>query len=75
LKPRASLKTLAEIYWLRIIIDEGHIMGSETSNQARIASQLVAERYWACSGTPTPQSVVNYSPDNELKVNNKQLYY
>jgi len=42
------------VYWLRIIIDEGHVMGKKQSNQSNIATNLLCERRWACTGTPTP---------------------
>jgi len=51
------------VYWFRVIVDEGHVMGREKSNQTYIASNLFADRLWCCSGTPTPDSNV----DNELR--------
>jgi SNF2 family DNA or RNA helicase len=43
-----------QVYWLRLIIDEGHVMGNKQSNQANLAANLLCERKWACTGTPTP---------------------
>lgn len=48
------LSPLMQVYWLRLIIDEGHVMGNKQSNQANLAANLLCERKWACTGTPTP---------------------
>lgn len=49
---------LLKVRWLRLIVDEGHAMGRGTHNNAiRFASWIEAERRWAMTGTPTPQTV------------------
>lgn len=44
---------LRQVYWKRLIIDEGHVVQSKTSNAAQICRSLFSERRWAVSGTPT----------------------
>ena len=39
----------------------------ETTNQTHVASNLLAERFWVCTGTPTPNHLAN-NVDQELKV-------
>jgi hypothetical protein len=48
------ISPLMQVYWLRLIVDEGHVMGNKQSNQANLAANLLCERKWACTGTPTP---------------------
>ncbi|GMM30599.1 hypothetical protein DAMA08_033440 [Martiniozyma asiatica (nom. inval.)] len=43
---------LRKIYWKRLIIDEGHSM-AKTTQAVMMANQLLVERMWAISGTPT----------------------
>ena len=51
--PEAS--PLLKVNWLRVIVDEGHVMGKNTNNLIQFASWLTAERHWAMTGTPTQQ--------------------
>ena len=45
---------LLEVFWLRLVVDEGHTMGStSTTNLARFLREIHAERSWVLSGTPT----------------------
>eukprot|EP00557_Chaetoceros_sp_GSL56_P009171 CAMPEP_0176494518 /NCGR_PEP_ID=MMETSP0200_2-20121128/10149_1 /TAXON_ID=947934 /ORGANISM="Chaetoceros sp., Strain GSL56" /LENGTH=1522 /DNA_ID=CAMNT_0017892301 /DNA_START=84 /DNA_END=4652 /DNA_ORIENTATION=- len=50
---------LLKINWLRLIVDEGHTMGKrgQPTNAIDFASWIFAERRWAMTGTPTPQSI------------------
>jgi SNF2 family DNA or RNA helicase len=48
-----------QMRWLRLIIDEGHVMANRTSSQVHVANELSAERRWCCSGTPTPGSLLS----------------
>lgn len=41
------------IYWKRLIIDEGHSMGSKGSQLSTLCGKLMTERRWVVSGTPT----------------------
>jgi hypothetical protein len=51
------LSELLRVYWLRIVIDEGHQLGrSSTTNAIQMASLLEAERRWILTGTPTRSS-------------------
>lgn len=56
---RRKSSVLAQIHWLRIIIDEGHMLGSSMSitNKLQMACALRADRRWIMTGTPTPNSV------------------
>ncbi|KAL7548569.1 hypothetical protein ACHAWF_011856 [Thalassiosira exigua] len=47
---------LLKVHWLRVIVDEGHVMGKNNStNMIKFSSWLYAERHWAMTGTPTQQ--------------------
>lgn len=50
-----------QVHWLRLIVDEGHVMGKKQTKQATLATYLLAERKWGCTGTPTPGNTLNYS--------------
>eukprot|EP00804_Cyclotella_cryptica_P023714 CCRYP_017271-RB/>CCRYP_017271-RB protein AED:0.03 eAED:0.03 QI:232/1/1/1/0.75/0.77/9/691/1469 len=52
-EPQAS--PLLKVSWLRVIVDEGHVMGKSTNNLIQFASWLTVERTWAMTGTPTQQ--------------------
>ena len=48
---------LLDIYWLRLVIDEGHFFAkTQISNSIQFASWIEARARWACTGTPTPQT-------------------
>ena len=48
---------LLKVNWLRMIVDEGHSMGrGRDSSSISFASWINAERRWAMTGTPTPQT-------------------
>jgi SNF2-related domain/Helicase conserved C-terminal domain len=51
----ALAEPMRSVHFQRVIVDEGHIAG-RTSQQAAVVRSLKAERRWACSGTPTPDS-------------------
>jgi SNF2 family DNA or RNA helicase len=49
------LGIVQRIHWLRIILDEGHLLGSQAmTNRLANATKLRAERRWVLTGTPTP---------------------
>ena len=49
---------LLKVYWLRMIVDEGHSMGRGKNNSSIcFASWISAERRWAMTGTPTRQTM------------------
>ncbi|KAL3927260.1 MAG: hypothetical protein SGPRY_002909 [Prymnesium sp.] len=51
---RGETSPLMKIRWLRLVVDEGHEMGShEISTANRFIAALPAERRWVMSGTPT----------------------
>ncbi|KAK4746961.1 hypothetical protein SAY87_025998 [Trapa incisa] len=54
---------LQQVHWLRIILDEGHTLGSSISltNKLQMAISLAASSRWILTGTPTPNM-----PNSEL---------
>ncbi|KAL6450595.1 hypothetical protein SBY92_000840 [Candida maltosa Xu316] len=44
---------IMQVYWKRLIIDEGHSMHSKSSKASQMCRLLYSERRWAVSGTPT----------------------
>lgn len=59
--PQHSL--LLQVYWKRLIIDEGHSMGSNASISTK-CNLLHSERRWAVTGTPT-SGLTNLHMDEE----------
>ncbi|CAJ2638828.1 unnamed protein product [Trifolium pratense] len=49
---------LMQVHWFRIILDEGHTLGSSLSltNKLQMAISLVASNRWILTGTPTPNT-------------------
>lgn len=65
---------LKELHFLRMIIDEGHIFSSRTSNAVRVANHLVrAERRWIVSGTPARNRLFGVEVDVGSEISNKDL--
>ncbi|CAM9313431.1 unnamed protein product [Hapterophycus canaliculatus] len=53
--PNWSRSPLSRIYWLRMVLDEGHAMGtSALTSCGDMARRVEAERRWVMTGTPTP---------------------
>ena len=52
-KPTPS--SLQKVMWLRIIVDEGHVMGKHANNMCQFAAWIKSDRRWAMTGTPTQQ--------------------
>lgn len=49
---------LSQVYWYRIVIDEGHTLGSVSmTNKLQMVSSLRAECRWVLTGTPSPSSM------------------
>ncbi|CAD7696884.1 unnamed protein product [Ostreobium quekettii] len=48
---------LLQIHWLRVVVDEGHLLGNTMAftSRSQMARMLRAERRWVVTGTPTPQ--------------------
>lgn len=60
---------IQNIYWKRLIIDEGHSMHSKSSKAAQMCRLLFAERRWAVSGTPTSGLTKLYmEEDNNIDI-------
>lgn len=49
---------LMQVHWFRIILDEGHTLGSSLNltNKLQMAISLVASNRWILTGTPTPNT-------------------
>jgi hypothetical protein len=55
-----------KIFFLRLVLDEGHTAGNTTNNASEMCCRILAERRWIVTGTPTPQSVSNNGLKNVL---------
>lgn len=55
---------IKNIYWKRLIIDEGHSMNSKSSRAVLLTKDLMYERMWVISGTPT-SGLTNLHVENE----------
>lgn len=49
---------LMHVHWLRVMLDEGHTLGSSVSltNKLQMAVSLMASNRWILTGTPTPNT-------------------
>ncbi|XP_068664359.1 F-box protein At3g54460-like isoform X2 [Aristolochia californica] len=49
---------LLQVHWLRVLLDEGHTLGSSLSltNKLQMAISLSATNRWLLTGTPTPNT-------------------
>ncbi|MQL72389.1 hypothetical protein Taro_004765 [Colocasia esculenta] len=49
---------LMQVHWLRVMLDEGHTLGSSLSltNKLQMAISLTASYRWILTGTPTPNT-------------------
>lgn len=49
---------LMQVHWCRVILDEGHTLGSSLSltNKLQMAISLAASNRWILTGTPTPNT-------------------
>ncbi|XP_010427144.1 PREDICTED: F-box protein At3g54460-like isoform X2 [Camelina sativa] len=49
---------MIQVHWLRVILDEGHTLGSSVSltNKFQMAVSLIACNRWLLTGTPTPNT-------------------
>ncbi|RPA72435.1 hypothetical protein BJ508DRAFT_419475 [Ascobolus immersus RN42] len=47
-----SSKTLHNIEWLRVILDEAHLIRNHTTKRSKAVSALLTNRRWALTGTP-----------------------
>lgn len=68
----SQVPSLRQVYWKRLIIDEGHIVQSKTSNAAQICRLLFSERRWAVSGTPTSGLTKIYMEEGEEDTDEKR---
>uniref|UniRef100_A0A1A7XCV1 Helicase-like transcription factor n=3 Tax=Iconisemion striatum TaxID=60296 RepID=A0A1A7XCV1_9TELE len=48
---------LNEISWLRVVLDEGHIVRNPNAQMSKAVLELKAQRRWILSGTPIQNSV------------------
>eukprot|EP00644_Phytophthora_capsici_P005931 jgi/Phyca11/98467/e_gw1.2.275.1 len=56
--PIGDVSPLLLVHWLRIVVDEGHKLGSRAPTQLMQMSRLLcAERRWVMTGTPSPNTL------------------
>ncbi|KAL6471721.1 hypothetical protein MHYP_G00203710 [Metynnis hypsauchen] len=48
---------LHRVRWLRVVLDEGHVIRNPNAQQSRAVLELNAERRWILSGTPIQNSL------------------
>ncbi|KAK9767591.1 hypothetical protein K7432_002478 [Basidiobolus ranarum] len=48
---------LQEVKWLRIVLDEAHVIKDISTIQSKAACNLLAERRWCLSGTPVQNKI------------------
>ncbi|KAI8908150.1 SNF2 family N-terminal domain-containing protein [Powellomyces hirtus] len=56
---------LLGVRWLRLIVDEGHVMASRDASQTLLAAKLECDRRWVCTGTPMPNVLRTQIGDEE----------
>lgn len=65
---RHSSHVILSVHWMRLILDEGHVMGSTSIMTFGVAiAALRAERRWIMTGTPLPLSRGGSSSINRLR--------
>ncbi|THH11563.1 hypothetical protein EW146_g8002 [Bondarzewia mesenterica] len=61
-----NVSPLVQIRWKRLIVDEGHIHGTDRTRISHIAALLSVERRWLMSGTPTTDLLgLNFGSQSE----------
>ncbi|KAI9207268.1 SNF2 family N-terminal domain-containing protein [Polychytrium aggregatum] len=72
-KKDVYVSPLLQVHWLRMIVDEGHSMADDKSNQVRLASKLAVDRRWICTGTPMPSVLSRAASRHMEKTDLKKL--
>ncbi|KAH9079288.1 SNF2 family N-terminal domain-containing protein [Lactarius deliciosus] len=49
----SEISPLFRIRWKRLVVDEGHVHGTDKTHISKVASLLSVERRWLVTGTPT----------------------
>ena len=61
--PPVEASEFQRIQWVRVVLDEGHVMGASSgTNRAMMLGSLAAGAKWICTGTPAPST-----PNAELQ--------
>ncbi|KAF8821999.1 SWI2/SNF2-containing protein, partial [Cardiosporidium cionae] len=55
-----SRSPLLGIYWQRLVIDEGHKMSQRDTNYVRLSREILAEKRWVMTGTPTDRQSISF---------------
>ncbi|XP_074657843.1 uncharacterized protein LOC141910879 [Tubulanus polymorphus] len=59
--PKTMTKSpLHEVKWLRVVLDEGHIIRNPKAQQTKAIVDLTAERRWVLTGTPIQNSIKDF---------------
>lgn len=64
---KGDMLGLEQIYWKRLIVDEGHSMHSKSRVSDICSNVFMSERKWAVSGTPTLGLTQLYMDEEEVK--------
>ncbi|KAJ8030290.1 Helicase-like transcription factor [Holothuria leucospilota] len=56
-KAKGSKSALHRVSWLRVVLDEAHIIRNPSANQTKAILELSSERQWALSGTPIQNNI------------------
>ncbi|KAI9104077.1 SNF2 family N-terminal domain-containing protein, partial [Phlyctochytrium arcticum] len=54
---RPCTSALQSVYWLRVVLDEAHVIKERNTHQAKAAGALHAQRRWCLTGTPIHNKV------------------
>ncbi|KAI0053959.1 hypothetical protein FA95DRAFT_1551738 [Auriscalpium vulgare] len=61
----SPVSSLFQVRWKRLVVDEGHVHGTDTTRISLVANLLSVERRWLVSGTPTPDLLgIRFGSDN-----------